>query len=64
MLLKASLPMIKDTVADYLLSGTIETNNKIEYFLTGPNNTMWMTKEQVSISQDKSKRNLKMQLWA
>ena len=30
--------MVKDNVADYLLSQTIETNNEIEYFLTGPNN--------------------------
>ena len=36
--LKASLPMVKDNVADYLLSGTIETNNEIEYFPSGPNN--------------------------
>ena len=35
---KALLPMVKDNVADYLLSGTIETNNEIEYFLPGPNN--------------------------
>ena len=38
MQLKASLPMVKDNVADYLLSGTIETNNEIEYFFPGPNN--------------------------
>ena len=36
--LKASLPTVKDNVADYLLSGTIETNNEIEYFLPGLNN--------------------------
>ena len=41
----ASLPHVKDNLADYLLSGTMQTNNKIEYFLSGPK--MWMTKEQV-----------------
>ena len=30
--------MVKDNVADYLLSGTIGTNNEIEYLLPGPNN--------------------------
>ena len=30
--------MVKDNVADYLLSGAIETNNEIEYFLLGLNN--------------------------
>ena len=42
-----SLPMVEDNVADYLLSGTIETNNKIEYFLPGPNNVV--DKEQVPL---------------
>ena len=36
--LKASLLMVKDNAADYLLSQTIETNKEIEYFLPGPNN--------------------------
>ena len=36
--LKTPLPMAKDNVADYLLSGTVETNNETEYFLPGPNN--------------------------
>ena len=34
----ASLPMVKDNVAAYILSRTKETNNEIEYFLPGPNN--------------------------
>ena len=35
--LKTLLPMVNNDVADYLLSGTIETNNEIEYFLPSPN---------------------------
>ena len=40
----ASLPMVKDNAADYLLSGTIATKNYIKYFFQV--HTMWMTKKQ------------------